>query len=89
MGDHVVYWGNVEESVVANSLKTEGMIENCLPMTGGGGVIRILQMGGVGGVIKILQICGGGRESGKYFHDTTKILQSASPSPPLPSPPRQ
>lgn len=46
MGDHVVYWGNVEESVVANSLKTEGMIENCLPMTGGGGVIRILQMGG-------------------------------------------
>lgn len=50
--DHVVYRGNIEESVVANSLKTEGpgMIENCLPMTGGGWVggwvIRILQMGG-------------------------------------------
>lgn len=37
--DHVVYRGNIEESVVANSLKTEGpgMIENCLPMTGGVG----------------------------------------------------
>ena len=37
------------ESVVANSLETEGIIENCLPMTGGGvggWVIRILQMGG-------------------------------------------
>lgn len=51
----MVYRGNIEESVVANSLKTEGpgMIENCLPMTGGGWVggwvIRILQMGGVGG----------------------------------------
>ena len=50
----MVYRGNIEESVVANSLKTEGpgMIENCLPMTGGGGggwVIRILQMGGGGG----------------------------------------
>ena len=35
----MVYRGNIEESVVANSLKTEGpgMIENCLPMTGGGG----------------------------------------------------
>ena len=49
----MVYRGNIEESVVANSLKTEGpgMIENFLPMTGGGGglggwVIRILQMGG-------------------------------------------
>ena len=43
----MVYRGNIEESVVANSLKTEGMIENCLLMTGGGGgVIRILQMGG-------------------------------------------
>ena len=50
----MVYRGNIEESVVANSLKTEGpgMIENCLPMTGGGGgwVIRILQMGGGGWV---------------------------------------
>ena len=82
----MVYWGNVEESVVANSLKTEGMIENCLPMTGGGGGHKNITDGGVGGVIKILQIRGGGRESGKYFHDTTKILQSASPSPPLPSP---
>ena len=26
------------ESVVANSLETEGIIENCLPMTGGGWV---------------------------------------------------
>ena len=62
------------------------MIENCLPMTGGW-AIRILQMGGggVGGVINIIDPWGG-RESGKYFHDTTKILQSASPSPPLPSP---
>ena len=65
--DHVVYRGNIEESVVANSLKTEGpgMIENCLPMTGGGGVggwvIRILQMGGgVGGVINITDPWGGG-----------------------------
>ena len=35
----MVYRGNIEESVVANSLKTEGpgMIENFLPMTGGGG----------------------------------------------------
>ena len=68
------------------------MIENFLPMTGGGGglggwVIRILQMGGVGGVINITDPWGE-RESSKYFHDTTKILQSASPSPspPLPSP---
>ena len=37
------------ESVVANSLETEGIIENCLPMTGGW-VIRILQMGGGGWV---------------------------------------
>ena len=42
----MVYRGNIVESVVANSLETEGMIENCLPMTGGGWVIRILQMGG-------------------------------------------
>ena len=62
----MVYRGNIEESVVANSLKTEGpgMIENCLPMTGGGGgggwVIRILQMGGgVGGVINITDPWGG------------------------------
>ena len=44
----MVYRGNIVESVVANSLETEGMIENCLSMTGvgGGWVIRILQMGG-------------------------------------------
>ena len=48
------------ESVVANSLETEGIIENCLPMTGGW-VIRILQMGGggVGGVINITDPRGG------------------------------
>ena len=80
----MVYRGNIVESVVANSLETEGMIENCLSMTGVGGWVghKNITDGGVGGVIKILQIRGGGRESGKYFHDTTKILQSASPSPP-------
>ena len=84
----MVYRGNIVESVVANSLETEGMIENCLSMTGVGGWVghKNITDGGLGGVIKILQIRGGGggRESGKYFHDTTKILQSASPSPPLP-----
>ena len=33
----MVYRGNIMESVVANSLETEGIIENCLPMTGGWG----------------------------------------------------
>ena len=67
------------------------MIENFLPMTGGGGWVggwvghKNITDGGVGGVINITDPWGG-RESGKYFHDTTKILQSASPSPPLPSP---
>ena len=55
----MVYRGNIVESVVANSLETEGMIENCLPMTGGVGHKNITD-GGVGGVIKILQIRGGG-----------------------------
>ena len=72
------------ESVVANSLETEGIIENCLPMTGGVGHKNITDGGGVVGVINITDPWGG-RESGKYFHDTTKILQSASPSPPSPT----
>ena len=33
----MVYRGNIVESVVANSLETEGMIESCLSMTGVGG----------------------------------------------------
>ena len=60
----MVYRGNIVESVVANSLETEGMIENCLSMTGAGGWVghKNITDGGVGGVIKILQIRGGGGE---------------------------
>ena len=61
-------------------------------MTGGGGGVggwgghkNITDGGGVGGVINITDPWGE-RESSKYFHDTTKILQSASPSPSPPLP---
>ena len=78
----MVYRGNIvgQSSPIANSLETEGIIENCLLVTGD----RSVWGGGGGG--------GGGEARGwnqvniKYYHDTTKILQSTSPSP---SPPRQ
>ena len=69
------------ESVVANSLETEGIIENCLPMTGGGGHKNITD-GGVGGVINITYPWGGGGNQVNIF--TTQPKFSKAPPPPLP-----
>lgn len=80
----MVYRGNIVESVVANSLETEGMIENCLSMTGVGGWVghKNITDGGLGGVIKILQIRGGGGNQVNIF--TTQPKFSKAPPPPLP-----
>ena len=86
----MVYRGNIVESVVANSLETEGMIENCLSMTGAGGWVghKNITDGGVGGVIKILQIRGGGEGIRLIFsrHNQNSPKRLPLPSPPLPSP---
>ena len=86
----MVYRGNIEESVVANSLKTEGpgMIENCLPMTGGGGWVghkNITDGGGWGH--KYYRSVGGGGNQVNIF--TTQPKFSKAPPSPLPFPPRQ